>query len=359
MGRFSTDLLRVLAGTFIIFNHTSWNLFVMTGRSNSIWPHIISFFNQLGKPAVLFFIFLSGFAFARHRLNLTPGYFYLNRIFRILPPYILVSFLGVLVTAKEHNNYFTMLLGGYALFHLYFIPLILLCYLLFPLLKKIPFNIYTALLMTAVITGGYLYTSAANGNRIIFNLQMPEISEHLIKDSYYRSQFYRWVEYISFAIPVFTAGIWAGQIKRRDERSRHRRSYKTRFTVIIAVAAAFALVLTDYYIRVSAGVHPDTAGRIWRLSVLIYAAATVAMFTVLFHRDSFYLLRQAARASFLVYLIHPFFILMTRHIDVRWQILTVIPLSWAAALFLQWLALRFKSAGFFLGEGDRFIRYPS
>ena len=97
MSRFATDLLRVLAACYIVFNHVSWPVFQAIGTPHEYWlSWATALGNQFGKPSVLFFIFLSGFAFSglAGDRQLSTGRFYLNRVARILPPFVVVTIIA-------------------------------------------------------------------------------------------------------------------------------------------------------------------------------------------------------------------------------------------------------------------------
>ncbi|RME88123.1 MAG: hypothetical protein D6767_10670, partial [Candidatus Hydrogenedentota bacterium] len=139
MSRQATDFLRILSAVFIIFNHSYWEYYVQWGKKSSWIVSFSALLNQFGKPAVLFFIFLSGYAFAnqvaqeekRGKVFSTKNFFR-NRFGRILPVYILASLLALFLEKKfSWSSFFTSLFDGSAMFHLYFIPLILALYVLF------------------------------------------------------------------------------------------------------------------------------------------------------------------------------------------------------------------------------------
>lgn len=349
MSIFSTDLLRVLAGTFIIFNHTSWNYFVQIGSGRETFiSHLSGLINQLGKPSVLFFIFLSGLAFSSHKLfskNFHTKTFYKNRLLRILPPYLLVSFLGIVTSKKESENILFKLITGEAMFHLYFIPLILICYAFFPLFRKIPFNKKNLFLAIFFLIVPHLFVCYQTGYPFFFSFTIsPENTSALASANA------RWwllhLEYLCFGLPVFLFGVWWGKQKKAYPLAR--------IMILGLILSGTIIVLIDFYTKVYISRVPtDPAGRIWRISVLMAAILWIISFSSFQKSQSLLWLRSAARASFLVYLIHPFFINIFYGLPYFFYIPVVILFSWATALILQSLALKYNAAGFLLGEGDR------
>ena len=358
MSRFGTDLLRILSVTFIIFNHVSWSYFARNGTSSQMpMDMLVAFFNQLGKPSVLIFIFLSGLAFARHRMNARfhPLTFYKNRASRILPPYLLATFLGIyFFDTASLNDIIPVLFAGGGMYHLYFVALISYCYLLFPIMRKIPptrFNIVLGagsfLLLHFFLA--VFFPSTTN----------PELS-YFLKETFQISQTFQvsdfilnWIDFLSYAILFFQSGIWIG---RKNDREKSRRILFF-ITASALMTAAFAFVYTDFFFRIHSGVHADPAGRVWRMSVLLYAASWIFLLRNI-KKDSNPFMRRMARASFLVYLFHPFLINMTKSWGYSFPVLHtagIISASWILSVLLQEIALRFHFAGFLLGEGDKLI----
>jgi peptidoglycan/LPS O-acetylase OafA/YrhL len=120
----------------------------------------------------------------------------------------------------------------------------------------------------------------------------------------------------------------------------------------------FLIVLVDFLGRTAAGVHADDAGRTWRLSVALYALTWLALLTSIQPRVSPAPMRKLARASFLVYLLHPFVINASKDLGFDHPIphvILVVILSWGIALSLLFVARRVSLIGFLTGEGERMI----
>ena len=363
MSLFATDLLRIISVTFIMFNHVSWPFYARNGSvSETPFDIGVAIVNQLGKPSVLVFIFLSGLAFARHRINseFSAVKFYKNRAGRLLPPYILISLLAIYFfdTVKTEDIPMAFLTGG-AMYHLYFVALISYCYLLFPLMRsikptKLNFSMLFICFTILQVTLAVFVPESANPVIIKYARNLFSISYTLDIDK----TIVLWIEFLSFAILFFQAGIWIG---RSTDKHRERDTGFYSITSVIMISA-FIMVFADFIIRIHAGVHADASGRTWRMSVLLYALTWIFLLRNVNRNKSNPAMRRLARASFLVYLIHPLLINFTKTVGYDYPIIyaaLIIASSWSVALTLQHLALKFHLAGFFLGEGDKIMEKRS
>ena len=363
MSIFATDLLRILSVTFIIFNHVSWPFFARSGTASEMpLDSLVALMNQLGKPSVLIFIFLSGLAFARHRINaeFKALKFYKNRAGRILPPYLLASFLGVyFFNTVTPENLPAAFFTGAAMYHLYFVALISYCYLLFPLMREIKPSKLNILLLA----GSFLSI------HFILALFFPETTNpafsKFLRDTFavnYELQIDKtivlWIEFLSFALLFFQSGIWIG---RNTDKAPERSALFFTAAVSVMIAAYFA-VFADFNFRLGEQVHADTSGRTWRMSVLFYAVTWIFLLRNMNVKQSPPLMRRLARASFLVYLFHPFLINITKPMGYTSPVLhtvLIIISSWTLSILLQHLALKYHLAGLLLGEGDKIIEKKS
>ncbi|MEQ9366149.1 MAG: acyltransferase [Leptospirales bacterium] len=272
MSRFSTDLLRVIAVTYVVLNHSTWNAFVEVGADRA---HAGSWFfavlNQLGKPSVLLFLFLSGFAFGVHpkwgrrvdhdRFAFSIG-FYRNRALRILPPYILMSLIGFAILKIQsavavpspagavhgsESPYYEIagtfavdfivgLFDGRHMFHLYFVALLCYLYLLFPWivggfpraaapveggargdalnarggrLLRIALALFVALSPIVLV-----YLLVDPHNRYL-QTQIPYIAEFAPRvQAWLSGEATSWLILLAYALPFFIAGVRVGQYTR-------------------------------------------------------------------------------------------------------------------------------------------------
>ncbi len=367
MSRFATDLMRVVASCYIIFNHVSWPTFMGMGAGEAdglTWLTALG--NQFGKPSVLFFIFLSGFAFSglAGAERLRTGRFYLNRAARIIPPFLVVTVFSFFLAGNF--NWIDILRSlplGTAMFHLYFVPLICYLYLLFPLLRRIrptPLSLAFLTLGSIVLYGvitlitidkpddvlPFLCGGSGSPLCAVLGFESPEV----------RSAVSTWSRYFLFGLSFFQAGIWLGLPAGKHilEWARRRSRRRLARWLIPAILISYGIVFFDFYTTLRRGDYDaDQSGTIWRLSVAVYALTWIFAVALLLRKSHHPMLSWLARCSFLVYLIHPFYIQWFTDWNSIQAVFPVLALSWATAAALQWLALNNKYAGLFLGEGDR------
>ncbi len=377
MSRIATDLLRIFAVTCIVFNHVSWPLFVSSASaSGGMLAHISAIVNQLGKPSVLFFLFLSGVAFSGKKEKLTISGFYRSRLLRIVPPFLLFSLLFFLISGESFGilDPVAWLFAGTAHYHLYFVAVLLYLYICYPLLREIPYK--PSYLMTLVGLGIGLHLI----NSFRYSAPLPVMLGFRLSDlgnlamekpgSADSPGSVIWLEYFAFAVPFFMAGLWLPEIVQRHSFLKLKYSEDLKgfsgvlkqfagrnsfhlFLRFALVVGGFLLVFNDFVLGYQTGLHPDPAGRVWRISVALYAVALILFLVALPEGSSPAWVKKLSRASFLVYLLHPLWIEATRFLHPWYQTQVVIPLSWLTALALHELALSFPIFGMLLGEGDR------
>ncbi len=358
MSKLSTDILRIISITFIIINHTGWWFFSEMGTYNEReLSHLVAWVNQLGKPSVLFFIFLSGYAFGRHRLNqnFDTGRFYLHRFLRIWVPYFLISVIYWLDNGTSGENFWRGILIGSHKYHLYFIPLISFLYLLFPLLRKIPFSWKYLSLFFGIMVAIHFFASDYQDYPIFLGWQ-TDFTDHLFASKYYNVEPY---EMIFFSLFFFQLGLWSAREGKMPGTDFFQRSIsfmnKTLFWIIV-MCIFFGWTLLDYYLRVRVGMPSDPAGRIWRIPVVFYAISVIFFMQNMLTRIQSDFIGQLSRASFLVYLIHPLILDYFRLWNVPFLFFSVIAVSWALGYLGTVLSAQSRFLGILLGDGDKVLR---
>lgn len=131
------DILRIISIFAVVFIHTTTRTLEASLFDLSHYPFSI-FLNQIFRFAVPLFFMISGFVLELN-FHLHESYLaYLKkRISRILIPYIFWSSIYFFVIYTRHSeNFFQALLGGDASYQLYFIPALLLFYIIFPIIHK-------------------------------------------------------------------------------------------------------------------------------------------------------------------------------------------------------------------------------
>lgn len=259
MSRFATDLLRVIAVTFICYNHAAWEVFINVGTKwEDDFSRAIAAVNQLGKPSVLFFLFLSGLAFGAHRHfgpraisgassgaasadDFRAGDFFQNRALRILPPFLVISLIGFLLPgvsrADSWGGFALHLLDGGNMFHLYFVALLLYLYLLYPLLRRIDFRWSRALLLAAPLlvlhlvnphdapADAWFWTTLAGAGVPEAIAFAESIRAALLGPG--QGLLATWLIYAAYGLAFFQYGLWTGAAQRSHFREADAASLRS------------------------------------------------------------------------------------------------------------------------------------
>lgn len=136
--KIAVDALRILSILAVIFIHTTTKTLATSAYALEKIPFTL-FLNQVFRFAVPLFFMISGFVLElNYHLNENYLTYLKRRLNRIFIPYVFWS--GVyyfFVYSKNHNsNFLNSLLQGDASYQLYFIPTLLIFYLIFPFIHK-------------------------------------------------------------------------------------------------------------------------------------------------------------------------------------------------------------------------------
>lgn len=216
-----------LATLWIVFYH------IPIDFANILAP--IKFVKEIGYSSVDIFFFLSGLGlfYSWHQKKLSVREFYKNRFLRILPSYwVVVSIYFLLLFISRHefylNNFLSVMSGINFYFYndklFWFIPSILTCYLIFPLIVK----------FMAFENNNSLENIHENLiNTIIFAL----ILSWLIT----ATNFY-YLLIFTLRIPVFIIGIYAGYILIQKEQIFIFENIKINAIILIICMFLFQLI---------------------------------------------------------------------------------------------------------------------
>lgn len=160
------DIIRGLAAIAVIIIHTSTIPLAENCSAGFRTLLCVTFFT-VSKFAVPVFVILSGAGLAlSNKQNESYLSFITRRLTKILPAYVIWSVMYSLIYTKPGSAgiYFnnvsfstiaTDLITGRSCYHLYFVPRILLLYMLFPLIYK-PLRTKTGLAVSAFISAAFL-----------------------------------------------------------------------------------------------------------------------------------------------------------------------------------------------------------
>lgn len=135
----AVDFLRVIAILAVVLIHTTTR--TIQAASNAL-PQIplTLFFNQVSIFAVPLFFLISGFVLTVQKNDDSYLTYFQKRASRIIIPFLFWSLFYYLIniqTPGRHAAFFDLLWLGKTSYQLYFIPSIIIFYLLYPLLKKL------------------------------------------------------------------------------------------------------------------------------------------------------------------------------------------------------------------------------
>jgi surface polysaccharide O-acyltransferase-like enzyme len=132
----AVDLLRIFSILAVVLIHTSTRILEST-HMDLIHHQGSLLLNQISRFAVPLFFMISGFVLELSYKNNFLDYLK-KRISKIFVPYLFWSALYYFfIYTKHSDNFFQAILSGSASYQLYFIPALLVLYLLFPLLHKL------------------------------------------------------------------------------------------------------------------------------------------------------------------------------------------------------------------------------
>jgi surface polysaccharide O-acyltransferase-like enzyme len=136
--KIAIDVLRILSILAVIFIHTTTKTLAISGYALQKIP-LTLFLNQISRFAVPLFFMISGFILElNHNSNESYITYLKKRLNRIFIPYVFWSaiYYFFVYSKNQNTNFLNSLLRGDASYQLYFIPAILIFYLIFPFIHK-------------------------------------------------------------------------------------------------------------------------------------------------------------------------------------------------------------------------------
>lgn len=131
------DLLRIISILAVIFIHTTTRTLEITSFD---LPHFSwsLFLNQISRFAVPLFFMISGFVLElNYSFHSSYWSFLKKRVSRIFIPYVFWSLIYYFFVYRHHSvSFLATLVDGSASYQLYFIPTLLIFYLIFPLIHR-------------------------------------------------------------------------------------------------------------------------------------------------------------------------------------------------------------------------------
>lgn len=293
------DILRVLATLAVIGIHVS------ADYAGASWGGL--FFNQVVRFSVPMFIIISGFLLYYQESSLprceSAVFFYRKRFSKILWPYVIWTISYTVITqyllhAWPDSLVLLTVVGkhliwGTGAYHLYFMVIIIQCYLLYPLLRvwlhNHPQSFITSLLSLLLICQLLLYLHT------IGRYPLPRITNPQL----YLVAFPIWIGY-------FGLGMYMASIKAWIES----RLCSALWPWGILWAVSLALLLTDSHLT---GSYASSG----KPTIMLYTITSFLFFYGLalkYGSRGFPLTGLLSRQSFLIYLSHPVVLLFLQRI---------------------------------------------
>jgi probable poly-beta-1,6-N-acetyl-D-glucosamine export protein len=296
MRRELTDFAKVVAAIAVVGIHAT-----STSENNFAAKHdffsadfLSVLLNQWARFSVPLFLFLSAYGLALsdknqgEKLRTRYSFFLMKRLPTILIPYLFFSALGFALNFQNLTPWViidTLRKGG-GDYHLYFLVILLQCYLLFPLLLWLcersakSFRMLAVLAFLLVVF--FLYKTTSERTLGFLGLSHP---------GWHASFCVYW-------LPYFMLGILHAKAPPAPWGM---------FTAVAAVLLALVLVLHDYFYYSQQGTPVDYYNHFSRPSVALYALAVIYLLHAVAERrmQSFGKVAPLAGLTFTVYLVHP------------------------------------------------------
>ncbi|NFG69738.1 acyltransferase [Clostridium sporogenes] len=281
----SMDILKSLSTLAVIMIHVSASAINNSQFDTNIYKFSL-ILNQLSRFSVPVFIFLSG-------MGLTLSYkkkesylkYELHRLNKVVPEYLLWSsiYYFFIMERKGLRELLVGCAGGDIYYHLYFVPIIIIFYIMFPLF----FNFFKTNL--ALILSFLVNISFTTFNYLNYNANLP-LSMGI-------ETLFNWIFY-------FILGINIG--KKFFNMEAKIKSYR-KFITISTVTISFLFILESFY-SIIITKDLEHATTFIRPAVIVYSTFFIFFILALDWKDSFFSKMSIfiSKHSYIIYLSHPF-----------------------------------------------------
>lgn len=247
------------------------------------------FLNQISRFSVPLFVFISGVGLSLGYKK-EKGYFYFlsKRLRKVVPSYLVWGLIYVIVINQNYDISTwpkLFLKGDKIYYHLYFIPMIITLYLLFPIFYSKIKNFSWAFFL-------FVITSIIIGTSHYFNIP------NLKLDFFSKRNALFWSGY-------FVLGVYISDgINNLVEFTKHN---KKKVTILMVLSTV--IIVMESFINIKYGKTIDYATTFIRPTVIIYfICITLYIFSRSYKEGSWVLkiFHNISKRSFGIYLIHPF-----------------------------------------------------
>lgn len=340
-----SDLLRAIATTIVIGIHASHHWWFGVKDTVTMNPDIFidTIINQVGRFTVPIFVILSGFALAKseeHR-PFDLKIFCQRRLWRIIPPYILFTLLNIIGRSQflpsnwqeRLQQIWQALSTGMGDYHLYFLGIILQCYVSYPFLRHIAFTVKNLCILLAVTFSLFSlrWISATFG--LLSNIT------NLLPDG----------NNIIYWLPYFLIGIWLAKDNGWSKKLVSTWRPRT-WGYLFAIAAT--LELGEFYWTAILKNSAEAVGHYTRPTVILITLTFLLWAISWQFRDQHKNLlshKLCANASFTTYLVHVWILRAISPLEIVGGILFVpitVTISWLIGISIwrivkskRWIAI--------------------
>lgn len=310
--------MRVFAALAVVIIHAtagSTHQFHAAGSWISL-DGLGTFLNQWARFSVPLFLFLSGFGLECSALKKkSPSWiaFYKERLVKVAFPYLFYALVVLLITwqgpveaFEKAKNFLSVKSPDY---HLYFIKIIVQCYLLFPILRHVP---RLSLLIGLSFSLVYFYPG------------------QLLFESFFGFKpFYMLASVVFPWLPYFTLGI----LFARNSDQKWKISNTLSLMILALLFLVFEYSMRAQALRFIEGASGAYYDHFHRYTVFFYSVATFMFFYAAKPFQKIYdlsLIKSLGKFSFFIYLAHPIFLRLASLLGMDFFVLKALVGFWGA-----------------------------
>jgi surface polysaccharide O-acyltransferase-like enzyme len=281
------DILRAICALAVVIIHTS-GYTLINSAEGSVSYNVSLSLNQIARFSVPLFLFLSGLGLGiSYKKDESYFKFLKKRVFKIIPPYILWGSLYLILIQKnyDYKNWVELFLKGDKVFyHLYYIPLIMTLYIIFPILYPL-FKRIEGVIISLLISLGVTYFA--------HYYNVPDLT----LDIFSKRNAIFWNVY-------FISGVYIS--RKVNNLIRRTKTHKVKIVVILIICVI--CLIGESFIGLKTGKSLDYSTTFIRPSVMIYSYIVMLyVFSKTYNKKSILvkILGEISKSSFSIYLIHP------------------------------------------------------
>ncbi|MDS1005264.1 acyltransferase [Clostridium sporogenes] len=280
------DLLRALSTIAVILIHVTGIILYNTSNKGLTY-NISLILNQLSRFSVPAFIFLSGFGLAlSYKKESKYLYYLIHRLKKIIPDYLVWCIIYIFLIENPNLSYSDKIhniFDGTLYYHFYFVPIIIILYLIFPIFYKF-FKTKFALFITFFLNMG-----------IYILLRYPNIPKN-VSEKLTRESTINWIFYFVLGVYLCT---------NYNKIHIFIKKHKTKLLILLLITTY--VLLKDTYSCLEINSSLDYGTTFIRPSVMLFSTFFILyIMSFNFNNLSFKkILYIVSKHSYTIYLSHP------------------------------------------------------